>query len=79
MDFVKERAEENKTFFKLNSNEEKEKKMAEKENISTQQTLKQDKPRGFRRQILFKKKEKNSFFFCIFAEIKSHRKYGISN
>ena len=49
MDFVKERAEENKTFFKLNSTEEKEKKMAEKENISTQQTLKQDKPRGFRR------------------------------
>ena len=49
MAMVKERAEENKTFFKLNSNEEKEKKMAEKENISTQQTLKQDKPRGFRR------------------------------
>lgn len=49
VDFVRERAEENKTFFKLSSNEEKEKKMAEKENISTQQTLKQDKPRGFRR------------------------------
>lgn len=49
MDFVKERAEENKTFFKLNSNEEKEKKMVEKEDISTQQVVEQDKPRGFRR------------------------------
>lgn len=47
IDFIEQRAEENKTFFTLSSNEEK--KMAEKENISPQQALEQDKPRGFRR------------------------------
>lgn len=49
IDLVKEREEENKTFFKLNSKEEKEKKVAEKESISTQQALEQEKSRGFRR------------------------------
>lgn len=49
IDFVKERENENKSFFKLNSNEEKERNVAEKENISPQQLLDQSKPRGFRR------------------------------